>query len=95
MQYYLACFDVHHDRLRYRVVKELMRHGLRVQYSVFELAMRDATQMRRLRGRLNGLCRRYEDPANIRFYRMSRNTLHESFSLDGSEMMDYPAVIVV
>jgi len=95
MQYYLACFDVHHDRLRYRVVKELMRHGFRVQHSVFELAMRNATQMRQLCGRLSRLCRQYEDSANIRFYRMNSNTLRDSFSLDGTEIMDYPAVIVV
>ncbi len=95
MKYYLICFDVHNDRLRYRVVKELRKHGYRVQYSVFEAAFRKRSQLHRLEKRLKWLCEQYEDDGNIRFYRINRQTLRDSFSLDRQPMMNYPASIVV
>jgi CRISPR-associated protein Cas2 len=95
MRYYLICFDVHDDRLRYRVVKELRKHGYRVQYSVFEVAFRKRTQLRQLQNRLRWLCDQYGDDGNIRFYRLNQQTLRDSFTLDQQPMMNYPDSIVV
>ncbi|WP_457671097.1 CRISPR-associated endonuclease Cas2 [Thiolapillus sp.] len=95
MRYYLICFDVHNNRLRYRVVKELRKHGYRVQYSVFEAAFRKPSQLRQLKRRLRRLCEQYDDNGNIRFYRMNQQTLKESFALDEQPLMNYPASIVI
>ena len=39
MEVYVACFDISDDRQRTRVGKVLLRHGDRVQKSVFEIAV--------------------------------------------------------
>jgi len=38
---YLVCFDIVSDKIRYRVVKTLLKFGIRVQKSVFECHLND------------------------------------------------------
>jgi len=40
--FYIVCFDIVSDKIRYRVVKILLKFGIRVQKSVFECFLDDA-----------------------------------------------------
>lgn len=92
--FYLACFDLQHDKLRRLVVKELLVYGSRVQGSVFEIAIKPQ-ELKALTKRLNTLCKRYQDPANIRFYRLSRSDLKHVQTLNQAPVMDFPSYKVI
>jgi len=67
----LICFDIVDNRARYRVVKELKNHGVRVQKSVFEC--RDLTEERflTLKSRLEDHIDHGND--SVRYYFMCRS----------------------
>ncbi len=86
--FYLACFDVQDDKLRRKVVKALLRHGYRIQGSVFEPAP-SPRKLNQLTQDLQTYCEQFDDPANIRFYRLSRNDLQYAIALDEAKIMDF------
>lgn len=86
--FYLACFDVQDDKLRRLVVKELLEYGCRVQGSVFELAIAES-DLNQLTQKLKSYCDDFDDPANIRFYRISRRDLQYTVALDEAKIMDF------
>jgi CRISPR-associated protein Cas2 len=71
--FYLVCFDISEDKVRYRAVKVLKGFGYRVQKSVFECP--DLTEKRflKLKDRLESLIDATCD--SVRYYRQCRGCL--------------------
>lgn len=86
------CFDISDDRIRTRVGKRLLRHGERVQKSVFEIAVKDAAELEEIRSALRGIV---EEEKNIRFYRLCAACRGISTSLDGNRVGWFPAVVIL
>ncbi len=71
--FYLVCFDISNDRIRYRVVKELKSYGYRVQKSVFECPNMTEKKFLRMKDRLEMLIDWTTD--SVRYYRLCRSCL--------------------
>lgn len=69
MLYLVISYDISEDRSRTKVAKLLEDHGVRVQYSVFECLLDEAT-LSRLRLQLQDLIDYETD--SIRIYRLCR-----------------------
>ena len=67
---FLVCFDIVSDKIRYRVVKILLKYGVRVQKSVFECMLNDArfVEMKNLLDKLIN-----PDEDSIRYYQLCVN----------------------
>jgi CRISPR-associated protein Cas2 len=68
--YYLICFDISDNRIRYRAVKLLKGHCLRVQKSVFECPALTEKQLLDLQDKLLALIDQTTD--SLRYYRLCR-----------------------
>jgi CRISPR-associated protein Cas2 len=79
--FYLVCFDITDDRIRYRAVKVLKGFGRRVQKSVFECPDLTEKKFLKLKDRLEGLIDFTTD--SVRYYRQCRACLVE-VELSGS-----------
>jgi len=66
--YYLVCFDISCDRVRYRVVKLLKGYGARVQKSVFECPQITEKQLLEMMEKMDALIDHATD--TIRLYRL-------------------------
>ncbi len=88
--FYIICYDITDDRLRYRVVKLLKGHGQRVQKSVFECAELTEKQLFKLQDKFDRLIDMTTD--SVRFYRQCRACLRD-FEICGPgekpEMIDF------
>lgn len=73
--FYLVCFDITDDRVRYRAVKVLKGFGYRVQKSVFECPDLTEKKYLKLKDRLEGLIDETTD--SVRYYRQCRGCLVE------------------
>jgi CRISPR-associated protein Cas2 len=73
--FFLVCFDVSDDRVRYRVVKALKGVGVRVQKSVFECSGIGEKQFLLLRERLDAIIDHETD--SVRYYRLCRACVRE------------------
>jgi CRISPR-associated protein Cas2 len=89
---YLVCYDIEDDRERNRVAKALLRHGRRVQYSVFELHRMSPAARRNLAAELAGIV---SDPGSVRFYRMTLDGIEDSTDLAGNPLGQRPLLHVV
>lgn len=67
----LICFDIVDDRDRYRVVKVLKSHGVRVQKSVFECSDLGEERFLKLKNRIEELIENSED--SVRYYFLCRS----------------------
>jgi CRISPR-associated protein Cas2 len=92
MEVYVACFDISDDGLRTRVGKLLLRHGDRVQKSVFEISVLDRSELEGIRRELMEIV---GDDDNIRFYRLCGACRGASSTLEGGEVAGFPAVLIV
>ncbi|GAB6041487.1 CRISPR-associated endonuclease Cas2 [Endothiovibrio diazotrophicus] len=92
MHLYLVCFDISDDRDRNRAGKRLLRHGERVQESVFEVSLRDDVALERLREELRPLVDRDDD---LRFYHLCAQCRERSSDLDGGRVAHYPAAVIL
>lgn len=92
MEVYVACFDISDDGSRTRVGKVLLRHGDRVQKSVFEIAVRNRGELDAIRRELLDIA---GDDRNIRFYRLCGACRSASSTVDGGEVASFPAVVIV
>ncbi|MDQ7012135.1 MAG: CRISPR-associated endonuclease Cas2 [Mariprofundaceae bacterium] len=90
--HYLVCFDITDDRIRNRVGKVLLRHGQRVQESVFEIALKNPRGMEKLREKLAGLL---EEENELRFYRLCLDCRKASKRIDGMPLAAFPAVVII
>lgn len=90
--HYLVCFDISDNKVRNQVCKLLLRHGNRVQESVFELALATPGELERLKAELS---RQLEDENELRFYRLCRDCRKASHRIDGMQLAAFPAMLVI
>lgn len=92
MAIYLVCYDIEDNRERSKVARALLRHGKRVQYSVFELHRMPPQRRKALASELAELV---SEPASVRFYRLTVDALEDSTDLTGRPIAKRPAIIIV
>ncbi len=92
MEVYVACFDISDDSLRRRVGDLLLHYGERVQRSVFEIVVRNRHDLEKLQDELRILL---GDDDDIRFYRLCAACRQSSTTLDGEDIADFPAVVIL
>ncbi len=68
--FYLVCFDIVDNPMRYRVVKILKGYGVRVQKSVFECPNLTEHRFLKMKSDLEGVMDHLED--TIRYYPLCR-----------------------
>jgi len=68
--FFLVCFDIVDDRVRYRVVKILKEYGYRVQKSVFECSRLSEKQFLKMKLRVEDRIDHTAD--TVRYYRICR-----------------------
>ncbi|MBC8391266.1 MAG: CRISPR-associated endonuclease Cas2 [Deltaproteobacteria bacterium] len=68
--FYLVCFDIVDDRIRYRAVKILKSYGVRVQKSVFECSSLTEEQFLKMKHRLEDCIDNSQD--SVRYYFLCR-----------------------
>ena len=81
--YYVVCFDISDNRVRYRVVKVLKGCGRRVQKSVFECPDLNEHRLLRLQKKLDDLIDHGSD--SVRYYRLCRACVAEVEWIGGGE----------
>ena len=82
MHTWLICFDIEDDKTRRRIAKLLEKWGIRVQKSVFECRFKTPDRKTRLVRKLQQIIDTSpEENPNIRFYRLSKDTLAESHDI--------------
>jgi CRISPR-associated protein Cas2 len=74
MDIWLLCYDISDDKRRNRVSSWLLRFGMRVQESVFEVSLKNAPHFNRLWA---GLQDRLGEGDSVRAYPMSQQTLRD------------------
>jgi len=92
MAIYLVCYDIEDDRERNRVAKRLLRHGRRVQYSVFELHRMAPAARKALAAELAELV---SDTASVRFYRLTLDGIEDSSDTGGNPLAKRPIMHIV
>lgn len=71
--FYIICFDISENKVRYRAVKTIKGLGYRVQKSVFEFPNITEKQLLELKDKLEALIN--HDTDSIRYYRLCRACL--------------------
>lgn len=91
-QWVVVSYDIPDDKRRIKVMKTLEGYGHRVQYSVFECALRPA-DLERLKARVQELIDEQQD--DIRFYPMCESCLRKTTMLGKAELLRYEPFIIV
>ncbi|OCC14958.1 CRISPR-associated protein Cas2 [Dissulfuribacter thermophilus] len=73
--FFVVCFDVSDDKKRYRVVKKLKGHCIRVQKSVFECPELTEKQFLKLKAELEKVIDEATD--TVRYYRLCKGCISE------------------
>jgi len=73
--FFLVCFDISDDRIRYRVVKILKSFGKRVQKSVFECGNLTEERFLKMKNGIDDLIDQGED--SVRYYLLCRGCLRK------------------
>ena len=73
--FYVVCFDISDNRVRYRVVKALKGYGTRVQKSIFECPDLSEHGLLKLQKKLDDLIDHGSD--SVRYYRLCRACMAE------------------
>lgn len=71
--FYMVCFDISDDRIRYRAVKILKAYGIRVQKSVFECSAITEEQFLKMKHGLEDCIDNAKD--SVRYYFICRQCL--------------------
>lgn len=71
--FFLVCFDIADDRIRYRVVKVLKGFGKRVQKSVFECPNLTEERFLKMKNSIDDLIDQGDD--SVRYYLMCRGCI--------------------
>lgn len=93
MMAFVVCYDIEDDRERLRVARCLETYGERVQYSVFEVHLRNAGELNRLQVALKAIVG--DNSPDIRFYRLTVDALAGSCCLNGDPVAVKPAFIII
>ena len=92
MRAYLACFDIEDDRNRRKLSNLLLSYGDRVQYSVFEISVRDEAELEKLCKK----CQRYtETTDSLRFYWLPKDARQGSRNVQGKAIASFPAAVIL
>jgi CRISPR-associated protein Cas2 len=86
--FYLVCFDISDDRIRYRAVKILKGYGVRVQKSVFECSSLTEEQYLKMRQRLEETIDESQD--SVRYYLLCGKCIR---SVEYSGLGEFPEVV--
>lgn len=79
--FYLVCFDITDNKVRYRAVKVLKKYGIRVQKSVFECSSLTEAGFLKMRSELAETVNHNED--SVRYYALCRGCT-EKIRMDGT-----------
>ncbi len=92
MRVYLACFDIEDDRQRRKLGDLLLTYGDRVQRSVFEITLKDETELNALRRR----CQQYVTAGDsLRFYWLNKDSRRKSQDVWGEPIAVFPAAVIL
>ncbi len=92
MHAYLACFDISDDRQRRTVSRRLEHYGLRVQYSVFEISVKNQLELDKLKQELQ---QEIEVDDDIRFYHLCKACRKKSITVDDTRIAQYPLAVII
>jgi len=92
MNTYLACFDISDDKNRRNVARKLEEYGLRVQYSVFEISIKNETDLKTLKKELEEWIEPFDD---IRFYHLCSSCRDQSHRLGEKPIAEFPLAVIV
>ena len=92
VKFYVVTYDIPDDKRRIRVAHRLEQAGLRVQASVFEVAIPRNQDLHRLREDLACLTEPEDD---LRLYRLCRDCREASRFLKSSPIAQVPAFVLV
>jgi len=79
MQHFVVTYDISDDKKRKKVGEALEAFGKRVNYSVFEIALKSKAQKMALEEELLKLLTSKDD--SLRFYHLCQNCIEKSWSL--------------
>lgn len=79
--FYLVCFDITDNKVRYRAVKALKKYGIRVQKSVFECSHLTEAGFLKMRSELAEAVNHDED--SVRYYALCRDCVGK-IRMDGT-----------
>ena len=92
MHTYLACFDISDDKSRRFISRKLEHYGLRVQYSVFEISVKNNDELKALKEELSQWIDTFDD---IRFYHLCSACRKKSANVDNKQIADFPLGVVI
>ncbi len=92
MHTYLICFDISDDKNRRMISRRLEHEGLRVQYSVFEVAFSSPNDLLLLKDELREWMEAGDD---IRFYHLCAACRKKSLSADDQRIAEFPLAVVL
>ncbi len=92
MHTYLACFDISDDKQRRTVSRRLEQFGLRVQYSVFEISVKNQLELDGLKQELK---QSIEIDDDIRFYHLCLSCRKKSKTVEDKRIAQYPSAVVI
>lgn len=96
MKHYLVCFDMKDDKIRVKLSRLLAKYGQRVQGSVFEISFKTADRKWQLENKIKNLIKKSQyDEANIRFYNLNKDTIKHSHDINGNQIAQLPAFVVL
>jgi len=92
MRIYLACFDIEDDKKRRKLSNLLLEYGDRVQYSVFEISLKNENELHKLRKK----CSKYTETADsLRFYWLNKESRKHSQDVWGNPIAVFPAAVLL
>jgi len=96
VKHYLICFDIQHDKTRARLSRLLEKYGQRVQGSVFECSFKTHDRKVALEIKIKRILQqsKYEE-SNVRFYNLNKETIKHSHDINGNQIAQLPAVVVL
>ncbi|MDM8545488.1 CRISPR-associated endonuclease Cas2 [Candidatus Venteria ishoeyi] len=92
MRAYIVCYDVTEDKIRNRIARVLKEYGDRVQYSVFEISLKNENELEILCNRLKIIA---DEDTKIGLYRLCANCRQDSHTLEGDRLAEMPAVVIL
>jgi len=93
---FVACFDISDDRLRRKVGQRLGHFGIRVQRSVFEIAVNTHEELAALKLEIEAWIDDDDnDDNNLRFYPLCKTCRKKACDHHGERVAAFPAAVVV
>jgi CRISPR-associated endonuclease Cas2 len=92
MHTYLVCFDISSDEQRYRIGVLLGNYGVRVQRSVFEIAVDSLNQLQTLQQDLKPYV---ADGDDLRFYHLCLSCRQDSVDIHHQRVAQFPMWVLI